>query len=92
VDEHGKPLPGAPVIFNDDSNPGFAVAQTDKLGQFQLTLFPRQKYFWESERKLSKEIVTVQVGTGQDLDLGDLAERPHDPRSIMPVRRPRGPR
>jgi len=75
VDERGNPAPGVPAILCEDASPGYAMAQTDNLGRFQMALFPGQKYSWGGPRELSKELGTMQVGAAKVRDLGDLAQR-----------------
>ncbi len=88
VDEHGNPMPGAYVILSEDDSPGYAIAQTDNLGRFQMALFPGQKYTWGRSPQLSKELGTIQVETGQVRDLGELAKKAPIPRPKIPERRP----
>jgi hypothetical protein len=75
VDELGIPMPRARLVLSEDDSPGFAIAQTDNLGRFQVALYPGQKYSWGSLRPLLKDLGTVQVEAGQIRDLGDLAQK-----------------
>jgi len=84
VDERGDAVPGVRVILSEDDSPGYAMAQTDDLGRFQIVLFAGQNYSWGGPRQLSKELGTVQVGAGLVRDLGDLAQK-------QQIRRPKIP-
>ncbi len=84
VDELGNPLPAAYVVFSEDASVGYVSAKTDVLGRFQMTLLPGQKYSWGDPRPLTKDLGTIQVGSGQIRDLGDLVQK-------QPTRRPKIP-
>ena len=88
VDENGNPVPGAHVIFSENDSIGFAMAKTDQLGRFEMVLFPGQKYGWGDPRPLLKELGTVQVGSGQVRDLGDLVQKKQILRPRIPEPRP----
>jgi hypothetical protein len=73
VDERGNPVPGIHLCLSEEAGPGYEITQADKLGRFQMTLFPGQKYCWGLPfSSLQPPLDTVQVESRRSKDLGEL--------------------
>jgi RNA polymerase sigma factor (sigma-70 family) len=72
VDERGNPVSSVRVCLSEDASPGYAMAQTNNLGRFQMELFPGQKYSWGFPYGLQTHLDIVQVESSRSKDLGEL--------------------
>jgi hypothetical protein len=70
VDRAGKPVVGMSFFFGRGDNGLTASAKTDFQGRFRATLVPGLKY--PVPRRLTRDLVELEVGPGQVKDLGDL--------------------